>query len=113
MNINRETFRVLQQIVEDGGNRPQLYHDMICFVQQQASEKNIEFDGFFNSKWRSEEDFPITFDIEYFENVERSSLYVYLAALSDKEVYCWVKYAYDETHVEKLCENSFTAKCTI
>lgn len=105
MNRNSETFRVLQQMVEDGGNSSELYRDMIRFIQEKASDKNIEFDGFFKSKWKSEADFPVTFDSDYFDNAERSALFVYLAALSDEEVYSWVKYAYDETHIEKLSEN--------
>lgn len=78
---------------------------MIGFIQYQVNAKGIEFDGYFRTKWEFEAEHPLTFDAKYFENQKRCELYIYLAALSDKEVYSWVEYAFNLTHQETLTEN--------
>lgn len=105
MDLHEETMLVLQDMAEDPENLSELYEDLVSFIQYQANEKKIEFDGFFRTKWEIEVEHPMTFDEEYFENENRSELYVYLAAENDKEVFSWLEYAWNLTHDEKLTEN--------
>ena len=71
-------------------------------LQYAAVQKNIEFDGYFRTKWEIEEDHPMTFGDEYFENENRSELYVYLAADTNEEIYEGLEFAYNLTHQQKL-----------
>ncbi|WP_312398357.1 hypothetical protein [Chryseobacterium sp.] len=103
MDLNTETFTILYDMAESQDNL--LYEDMIGFIQYQTNEKKIEFDGFFRTKWEIEAEHPMTFDDEYFENEERSELFVYLAAEIDNEVFSWLEYAWNITHDEKMTEN--------
>lgn len=105
MDIRDETFQILFNLVEEDADSPELYHTLISFIQYQANEKNLEFDGYFRTKWQIAADHPMSFDFSYFENENRSDLYVYLCALVDKDVFDWLEYAYNLTHDEKLSEN--------
>lgn len=99
MNLHEETMIVLKDMAE---NPEILFEDMIGFIQYQANEKKIEFDGFFRTKWEIAAEHPMTFDEAYFENENRSELYVYLAAEKDPEVFSWLEYAWNCTHEEKF-----------
>lgn len=103
MDLNTDTITILYDMAESQDNL--LYEDMITFIQYQANEKKIEFDGFFRTKWEIEAEHPMTFNDEYFENEERSELFVYLAAEKDNDVFSWLEYAWNITHDEKLTEN--------
>lgn len=105
MDLNKETMTVLKDMADDFESRPELYEDMVGFIQYQANEKKIEFDGFFRTKWEIAAEHPMTFDEKYFEDENRSELYVYLAAEKDPEVYSWLEYAWNLTHEEKLTQN--------
>lgn len=105
MDLNKDTFTVLKDIASKVNEEPDIYETMIGFIQYQANQKGIEFDGFFRTKWEIAADHPMTFDDEYFENENRSELYVYLAAEKDKNVFSWLEYAWNITHDEKLTEN--------
>lgn len=105
MEIRDETFQILYNLAEEGAGSPELYHTLVSFIQYQANEKKLEFDGYFRTKWEIAADHPMSFDSSYFESEERSDLYVYLCALVDEDVYDWLEYAYNLTHDEKLSEN--------
>ncbi|OBW43473.1 hypothetical protein AB670_00002 [Chryseobacterium sp. MOF25P] len=105
MDLNNDTMIILQDMAEDSENLSELYYDMVGFIQYQANQKEIEFDGFFKTKWKIEAEHPMTFDEKYFEDENRSELYVYLAAEKDKDVLSWLEYAWNLTHEEKLTEN--------
>jgi hypothetical protein len=97
------TFTLLREIREKYEINPdQLYDHAVELLQYAAVQKNIEFDGYFRTKWEIEEDHPMTFGEEYFENENRSELYVYLAADANKEIYKCLEYAYNLTHKIKL-----------
>lgn len=102
MSLHEETMLILQDMAESPDEM--FYDDMIGFIQYQANEKKIEFDHYFRAKWEIEAEHPMTFDESYFEDENRSELYVYLAAENDKEVYSWLEYAWNLTHDEKLTE---------
>jgi len=98
-----DTLNLIQQAWKDNGDIPTLFFEnAIGLLQYAAVQKNIEFDGYFRTKWEIAADHPMTFDEEYFENEYRSELYVYLAAEADSEIFDYLKYAYDLVHDEKL-----------
>lgn len=103
MTLHEDTMIILQNMAESPDEI--LFDDMIGFIQYQANQKGIEFDGFFRTKWEIEADHPMTFDNEYFEDENRSELYVFLASEKDKEVFSWLEYAWNLTHDEILTEN--------
>lgn len=97
------TITAIHDAWKDNEEYPDLFYEAaIALIQYFAVEKNIEFDGYFRTKWEIAADHPMTFDEEYFENEERSELYVYLAAEADKEIFDSLKVAYDLYHEEKL-----------
>lgn len=101
--MKNDTMIILQDMAESPDEI--LFEDMIGFIQYQANEKGIEFDGYFREKWEIAAEHPMTFDSEYFENENRSELFVYLAAENDDEVFSWLQYAWNLTHEENLTEN--------
>ena len=102
--MNKEaTLEMLKQDWKENFDTPELfYENSIGLLQYAAVQKDIEFDGYFRTKWEFEADHPMTFDDEYFENEYRSELYVYLSAEVDTEIFEGLKYAYDLTHDQKL-----------
>lgn len=97
------TLSLIKQAWIDNEQIPTLFFEnAIGILQYAAVQKNIEFDGYFRTKWEIAADHPMTFDEEYFENENRSELYVYLAAEADSEIFDCLKYAYDLVHEEKL-----------
>lgn len=97
------TLIILKQAWEDNKDIPSLFFEnAIGILQYAAVQKNIEFDGYFRTKWEIAADHPMTFDEEYFENENRSELYVYLAAEADSEIFDCLKYAYDLVNDEKM-----------
>ena len=96
-------LQALENAWKDSSDIPSMfYENAIGILHYEANEKNIEFDGYFRTKWEIEAEHPMTFDEEYFENENRSELYVYLAAEIDSEIFDCLKYAYDLVHEEKL-----------
>lgn len=83
----------------------EFFEASIGLIQYEAVQKGIEFDGYFRTKWEIEADHPMTFDEEYFENENRSELYVYLAALVDKDTFDYLHYVWSLVKNEELTEN--------
>lgn len=102
MTTKDEILQVLHINAEDPEDLPELYEDSIGLIQYFAVDKKIEFDGYFRTKWEIEAEHPMTFDEEYFENENRSELFVYLAAEVDDEIYECLEYIYNLTHEENL-----------
>jgi len=102
--MTRETtFTLLHEIAEQHkSNSEHIYDEANALLQYAAVQKNIEFDGYFRTKWEIEEDHPMTFGDEYFENENRSELYVYLAADANNEIYDGLEFIYNLTHSQKL-----------
>ena len=94
-----ELARICENDPED------FFESAIGFIQYEAVQKGIEFDGYFQTKWEIEAEHPMTFDEEYFENEERSELYVYLAALIDKDTFDYLSYVWMQVNGEVLTEN--------
>lgn len=97
------TFTLLREIRKKYKINPdQLSAHSLELLRYVAVQKNIEFDGYFRTKWEIEEDHPMTFGEKYFENENRSELYVYLAADANKEIYKCLEYVYNLTHKLKF-----------
>lgn len=97
------TLELLQLDWNENSELPCLFFEnSIGLLQYAAVQKNLEFDGYFRTKWEIEADHPMTFDDEYFENEHRSELYVYLSAEVDPEIFEGLKYAFDLTHDAEL-----------
>lgn len=71
------------------------FDDCISFIVGEANRKNIEFDGYFQQRWEDMADTIIHFDNEYFDNMDRKKLYVYLSCLVDDEIYGYLNDAYN------------------
>lgn len=97
------TIQAVKDAWKDNEEFPEVFFETaVGLIQYFAVEKNIEFDGYFRTKWEMEAEHPMTFDDEYFENENRSVLFVYLAAEADPEIFECLKVAYDICHNEKL-----------
>lgn len=100
MEKKDDTFVILKDLASNIHEEPNIYGSMIGFIQYQASAKGIQFDDYFRTKWEIEAEHPMTFDDQYFEDENRSELYVYLASEIDNEVFSWVEFAWNVTHDE-------------
>lgn len=99
-------FQVLHNLAMDAADDPEgFYESAIGLIQYEAVQKNIQFDDYFKTKWEIAAEHPVTFDEAYFENEQRSELYVYLAALIDKEIFNYLEYSWNLIMDEKLTEN--------
>jgi hypothetical protein len=97
------TITAIYDAWKDNEEYPELFFEnAIGLIQFFAVQKNIEFDGYFRTKWEIAADHPMTFDEEYFENEQRSELYVYLAAEADSEIFECVKCAYELANKEQF-----------
>ncbi|WP_374440591.1 hypothetical protein [Epilithonimonas sp.] len=97
------TIQALKDAWKDNEEIPELFFEnAIGLIQYFAVQKNIEFDGYFRTKWEIEAEHPMTFDDEYFENENRSELYVYLAAEADEDIFECLKYAYNLVNEEEF-----------
>lgn len=63
-------------------------------LHEEATNRGIEFDGYFSSKWIKSANTIINFDDEYFSNIDRRNLYVYKAAEVDSEIFELLQSAY-------------------
>lgn len=80
-----------QHILEDPDYT---YCDTMDLIRSCAIEKDIEFDGYFKQRWKDSADTIVNFDEEYFDDPERTELYVYLSALVDEEIFSFLKQVY-------------------
>ncbi|WP_262711398.1 hypothetical protein [Chryseobacterium mulctrae] len=84
----QDTEQVIMNITMDMAEDPEgVYNDVMELIREEAIEKKIEYDGYYRIKWEEEAENVMTFDKEYFENKERRDLYVFKAALDDKEIF--------------------------
>ena len=92
---NCETYLfALDDIIESAGD--QVYEEAMRLLRSCADEKDIEFDGYFNQRWIDSADNIINFDEEYFDDLKRIELYVYLSAAVDREIYFFLEHLHDE-----------------
>ena len=80
----------LSDILQDGGD--EAYEDAMGLLRTCADEKDIEFDGYFNQRWVDSANTIINFEEEYFDDLQKIELYVYLSAAVDREIYFFLEY---------------------
>lgn len=81
--------------VGDNTNLEEYFNDCYSLIVGEADKKGIEFDGYLREKWEESADTIIHFDEEYFEDINRKKLYVYLSSLYDEEIYSYLCDAYN------------------
>lgn len=63
-------------------------------IRSCADEKDIEFDGYFKQRWKDSADTIVSFDEEYFDDPDRTELYVFLSAMVDEEIFSFLNQVY-------------------
>lgn len=102
----RDTEQVILNITMDMAEDPEgVYNDVMEMIREEAIEKEIEYDGYYRIKWEEEAENIMTFDKEYFENKDRRDLYVFKAALDDKEIFQLLHHIWNLAKREDLTEN--------
>lgn len=102
----QDTEQVIMNITMDMAEDSEgVYNDVMELIREEAIEKKIEYDGYYRIKWEEEAENVMTFDKEYFENKERRDLYVFKAALDDKEIFQLLHYIWNLVKGEDLQEN--------
>jgi hypothetical protein len=102
----QDTEQVIINITMDMGEDPEgVYNDVMELIREEAIEKEIEYDGYYRSIWEEEAENVMTFNKEYFENKERRDLYVFKAALDDKDIFQLLDYIWNLKNGENLSEN--------
>lgn len=91
---NCDLFHVcFGHILEDPHD--QIYDEAMDLVKSCAVEKGIEFDGYFNQRWKDSADTIVSFDEEYFDNPDRIELYVHLSAMVDDQIFGFLNEVYN------------------
>ena len=89
---NCELFDVsFGHILEDPDD---IYRDAMDLIRSCAIEKDIEFDGYFKQRWKDSADTIVSFDKEYFDDPDRTELYVFLSAMVDEEIFSFLNQVY-------------------
>lgn len=65
----------------------QYYNDCIDYLVHLADKRGIEFDGYLRQKWIDSADTIYNFDEDYFDDIQRKKLYVYLSCLVDDIIF--------------------------
>ncbi|UTG66792.1 hypothetical protein J2O02_18385 (plasmid) [Elizabethkingia anophelis] len=89
--------------IDDPSNLDSYFDDCYSFIVGEADKRKIEFEGYLRTKWEESSKTIYEFDEDYFDNLDRKKLYVYLSALYNSEIYSILKDAYDV--VEKTPPN--------
>lgn len=74
--------------------------DAFGLIHGEAQERGIEFDGYFNTKWKESADTIGDFDEAYFADVDRRNLYVWKAAEVNPEIFALLQQAYEIAHLQ-------------
>lgn len=80
------------QILEDPTEDQ--YLESMDLIRSCAIGKNIEFDGYFIQRWKESADTIINFDEEYFDDPDKTELYVFLSAAIDKDIFEFLQIVY-------------------
>lgn len=90
---NCELFDIsFGHILEDPND--DIYAESMDLIRSCADEKGIEFDGYFKQRWKDYADAIVNFDEEYFDDPDRTELYVYLSAMVDEEIFSFLNQVY-------------------
>ncbi|WP_313504518.1 hypothetical protein [Kaistella carnis] len=90
---NCELFDIsFGHILEDPNE--DIYAESMDLIRSCADEKGIEFDGYFKQRWKDSADTIVSFDEEYFDDPDRTELYVFLSAMVDEEIFSFLNQVY-------------------
>ena len=81
--------------IDDPINLEEYFECCYALILGEADRKGIEFHGYLTEKWIESADTIIHFDEEYFDDLDRKKLYVYLSSLYDDEIYSYLCDAYE------------------
>ncbi|MFP7656066.1 hypothetical protein [Chryseobacterium proteolyticum] len=105
MNTYDSVFQLLANYIEeDPDDLVNFYDDAMNLIRGAAADKNIEFDGYFRTRWEISADTIFEFDEEYFEDEDRRDLYVFLAALVDEDIFSYLHYMWQFVFHQELTE---------
>ena len=71
-----------------------IYAESMDLIRSCADEKGIEFDGYFKQRWKDSADTIVSFYEEYFDDPDRTELYVFLSAMVDEEIFSFLNQVY-------------------
>ncbi|WP_312820323.1 hypothetical protein [Kaistella carnis] len=90
---NCELFDIsFGHILEDPNE--DIYAESMDLIRSCADEKGIEFDGYFKQRWKDSADTIVSFDEEYFDDPDRTELYVFLSAMVDEKIFSFLNQVY-------------------
>ncbi|WP_288435390.1 hypothetical protein [uncultured Chryseobacterium sp.] len=95
-----------EYLVDDGFGSKEFYNDAMELIRSEAIERDIQFDGYFRMKWEIEAENVMSFDSEYFEDVQRRDLYVFLSGLVNQDIYEFLEYIWPSIFDEDISENN-------
>ncbi|WP_419871074.1 hypothetical protein [Chryseobacterium sp. CT-SW4] len=103
MSLNEITMWLLgEYVADDPEDFESLYNDSMELIRGAAVEKNIEFDDYYLSRWKTAADNIVNFDEKYFSDNEKRDLYVFLSAQIDQDIYSYLEYIWHIIYSEKL-----------
>ena len=106
---NWEIFpELLGHIMENPDDR--MYDDAMQVIRSFGIEKEIEFDGYFKQRWEDSANTIINFDEDYFDDDDRTELYVLLCALVDEDIFQSLHYTYHVLLVQDLTKEMIQQK---
>lgn len=79
-----------------------LVYESFDLIRHCAVEKNIEFDGYYQERWRESADSIINFDEDYFDDPDKIELYVFLSAAVDEEIFGFLHEVYSRLFNQEL-----------
>lgn len=82
-----KSIEYFQEFYLNAADDDQYYNDCIDYLVHLADKRGIEFDGYFREKWIESSDTVYNFDDEYFDDIDRKKLYIYLSCLVDEIVF--------------------------
>ncbi len=91
-----------EYVADDPEDFESLYNDSMELIRGAAVEKNIEFDDYYLSRWKTAADNIVNFDEKYFSDNEKRDLYVFLSAQIDQDIYSYLEYIWHIIYSEKL-----------
>ena len=99
------------QIMEDP--KEEQYPQSMNLIRSCAVEKNLEFDGYFKTRWEESANTIINFDEDYFEDPDRTELYVFLSAASDDEIFDFLQIVYHQLYKIQLTAEMISEKIVV
>lgn len=92
LSNEKEIFKLLLE--DDPEDIESYLRDVFGLLHDEATKRNIEFDGYFQTKWEESSNTISDFDEDYFEDIDRRNLYVYKSAEANPDVFELLQFAY-------------------